>query len=65
MSIQTIDMSAQSTDISIEKHIAKRKYRCKADIIAAILQAAASDEVPKSALYYNSFLSYKLTLLIT
>jgi predicted transcriptional regulator len=34
------------------------EYRCKVDIIAAILQAAASGEVTKSALYYNSFLTY-------
>jgi hypothetical protein len=46
MSIQIVDISVQNTDISTEKqHIAKHKYRCKADIIAAILQAAASGEV--------------------
>jgi predicted transcriptional regulator len=58
MSVLTINRLDQKTDVSTEKHVVKRIYRCKADIIAAILQAAASGEVTKSALYYNSFLTY-------
>jgi predicted transcriptional regulator len=34
------------------------KHRYQADIIAAILEAAASGEVPKSKLYHKSFLTY-------
>jgi predicted transcriptional regulator len=53
----------------IQKHQVKLKYRCKADIIAVILETAASGEVPKSKIYYKSFLTYQrlrgyLTLLI-
>jgi predicted transcriptional regulator len=53
----------------IQKYEVKLKYRCKADIIAIILETAASGEVPKSKIYYNSFLTYQrlrgyLTLLI-
>ena len=43
---------------SIQKHDAKPKYRCKVDVIAVIL-AAASGEVPKSKIFYNSFLTYQ------
>ena len=43
----------------IHKHAVKLKYRCKADIIAVILETAASGEVPKSKIYYNSFLTYQ------
>ena len=69
MSVQTINIHSQRTDISIDKYAAKRKYRCKTDIIAEILQIAASGEVPKSAIYYNSFLTYQrlrgyMTLLV-
>jgi predicted transcriptional regulator len=54
---------------SIQKDAAKLKYRCKADIIAVILETAASGEVPKSKIYYKSFLTYQrlrgyMTLLI-
>jgi hypothetical protein len=39
MSFLAINVPAQRTDTTIiEKHVVKRKYRCKADIIAAILQ---------------------------
>ena len=71
MSVQTINIPTQKTNTSIEKHVAaaKRKYRCKADIIAIILETAASGEVPKSKMYYKSFLTYKrligyMTLLV-
>jgi predicted transcriptional regulator len=36
----------------------KIKYRCKADIIAEILETASAGEVPKSRIYYKSFLTY-------
>jgi predicted transcriptional regulator len=54
---------------SIQKHDAKPKYRCKVDVIAVILEIAASGEVPKSKIYYNLFLTYQrlrgyMTLLI-
>jgi predicted transcriptional regulator len=35
------------------------KHRCKTDILATILEAAASGEVPKSKIFYNSFLTYQ------
>jgi predicted transcriptional regulator len=35
------------------------KHRCKPDIIATILETAASGEVPKSKIYYRSFLTYQ------
>jgi predicted transcriptional regulator len=44
---------------SIQKHDAKPKYRCKVDVIAVILETAASGEVPKSKIFYNSFLTYQ------
>ena len=43
----------------IQKHASKIKYRCKADIIAVILETAAGGEVPKSRIYYKSFLTYQ------
>lgn len=54
---------------SIQKDADKLKYRCKTDIIAVILETAASGEVPKSKIYYRSFLTYQrlrgyMTLLI-
>jgi predicted transcriptional regulator len=35
------------------------KHRCKADIIATILEAAAGGVAPKSKIYYKSFLTYQ------
>ena len=43
----------------IQKYAVELKYRCKADIIAVILETAASGEVPKSKIYYKSFLTYQ------
>jgi predicted transcriptional regulator len=45
------------------------KRRCKADINAAILETAASGEVPRSKIYYKSYLTYQrlracMTLLV-
>ena len=58
-----------TTAIFIQKHVSRLKYRCKADIIATILETAAGGEVPKSKIYYKSFLTYQrlrgyMTLLI-
>jgi predicted transcriptional regulator len=44
---------------TIQKHSTRLKHRCKADIIAVILEAAASGPVPKSKIYYKSFLTYQ------
>jgi predicted transcriptional regulator len=43
---------------TIQKEDTRLKYRCKADIFSVILETAAS-EVPKSKIYYNSFLTYQ------
>ena len=69
MSAQTINVHAQARLVSIEEQAAKRRYRCKADIVATILETAAGGEVPKSKIYYESFLTYQrlrgyMTLLI-
>ena len=34
------------------------KHRCKADIIATILDSAASGSISKSKIYYRSFMTY-------
>ena len=62
-------MLIQTTAIAHTQKHAKLKYRCKADIIATILETAAGGEVPKSKIYYKSFLTYQrlrgyMTLLI-
>jgi predicted transcriptional regulator len=44
---------------TIQKHSTRLKHRCKADIIAVILETAASGQVPKSKIYYKSFLTYQ------
>ena len=55
----TANVPLETSAISIQKGSVKLKYRCKADIIAAILETAASGEVPKSKIYYKSFLPYQ------
>ena len=55
----TANMALETSVIPIQKNAIKLKYRCKADIIAAILETAASGEVPKSKIYYKSFLTYQ------
>ena len=40
-----------------QKHVSK--HRCKADIIALILEAAASGGTSKSKIYYRSFMTYQ------
>ncbi|MBV9176709.1 MAG: hypothetical protein JO297_06700 [Nitrososphaeraceae archaeon] len=35
------------------------KHRCKADIMAIILEAAANGETTKAKIYYRSFLTYQ------
>jgi predicted transcriptional regulator len=35
------------------------KHRCKADIIALILEAAASGGTSKAKIYYRSFMTYQ------
>src|SRR5919202_5351856 len=52
-------LTTQIATSPIQKHTAKLKHRCKADIIAVILEAAASGPVPKSKIYYKSFLTYQ------
>jgi predicted transcriptional regulator len=45
---------------TIQKHSTRLNInRCKADIIAVILERAASGQVPKSNIYYKSFLTYQ------
>jgi predicted transcriptional regulator len=44
---------------TIQTHSAILKHRCKADIFAVILETAASGQVQKSKIYYNSFLTYQ------
>jgi hypothetical protein len=46
-----------STKTSILYTFPNVKHRCQADIIAAILGAAAGGEVPKSKIYYKSVLT--------
>jgi predicted transcriptional regulator len=50
---------AAQTATTVQTHSAILKHRCKADIFAVILETAASGEVQKSKIYYNSFLTYK------
>jgi predicted transcriptional regulator len=45
--------------VAIQKHYTTLKHRCKADIFAVILETAASGQVQKSKIYYNSFLTYQ------
>jgi predicted transcriptional regulator len=45
--------------VTIQKHHTTLKHRCKADIFAVILETAASGQVQKSKIYYNSFLTYQ------
>jgi predicted transcriptional regulator len=51
--------AATAAATSMQLHATKIKYRCKADIIATILETAAGGEVPKSRIYYKSFLTYQ------
>jgi predicted transcriptional regulator len=52
-------LTTQIATSPAQKHAFKLKYRYKADIIAVILETAASGEVPKSRIYYKSFLTYQ------
>ena len=45
--------------VTIQKDYTTLKHRCKADIFAVILETAASGQVQKSKIYYNSFLTYQ------
>jgi predicted transcriptional regulator len=45
--------------VAIQKYHTTLKHRCKADIFAVILETAASGQVQKSKIYYNSFLTYQ------
>ena len=45
------------TYIQSQVHISK--HRCKADIMAIILEAAASGGATKAVIYYRSFLTYQ------
>ncbi|HZA08150.1 MAG TPA: winged helix-turn-helix domain-containing protein [Nitrososphaeraceae archaeon] len=43
----------------IQSQVRVSKHRCKADIMAIILEAAASGGTTKADIYYRSFLTYQ------
>ena len=43
----------------IQTHAHVSKHRCKADIIAIILEAAATGGTTKAKIYYRSFMTYQ------
>jgi predicted transcriptional regulator len=43
----------------IQSQVRVSKHRCKADIMAIILEAAASGGTTKAHIYYRSFLTYQ------
>jgi predicted transcriptional regulator len=62
LSVYKVILIGFMQDILIDFKKYKRiKYRSRLDVMAAILEAAASGKATRSSIYYKPFLNYELS----